>query len=170
MWRSEAKSGKLCKEGEVTLSLIVYCCTRLSVGMMLRLINTKSQRLIWRSSRWAINYTPRLSKFSFIFLLWLAWWLLCISWSVPAQTWMRWRPQLNSISPISSFSILLPPPSPTCFFLSLIISSWQMSSQPGLPQAARDSQHNSLEDNQLPPSPKVHKYSQKIRRQALKAC
>ena len=43
MWRKEAKSGKLRKEGEVTLSLIVHCCTRLSVGMMLTLINTKSQ-------------------------------------------------------------------------------------------------------------------------------
>ena len=160
MWRSEAKSGKLCKEGEVTLSLIVHCCILLSDGMILRLINTKSQWKIWRSSRWAINYTvPSLILNIFIFfLLWLAWWLLCNSWSVPAQTWMRWRPQLNSISPISSFSILLPPPSPTCFFLSLIISSWQMSSQPGLPQAARDSQHNSLEDNH-PPTAAVSKGS-----------
>ena len=43
MWRSEAKSGELRKEGEVTLSLIVHCCILLSDGMILRLINTKSQ-------------------------------------------------------------------------------------------------------------------------------
>ena len=35
---------------------IVYCCSRLSVDM---LINTESQRRIARSSSWAINYNDR---------------------------------------------------------------------------------------------------------------
>ena len=36
--------------------ILVNCCTRLSVGMMLRLINTKSQWEIQRLSKWPIDH------------------------------------------------------------------------------------------------------------------
>ena len=71
MWRSEVKSGKLRKEGEVTLTLIVHCFSRLSVGMILRLINTKNhcndKYEDHQDGQLTTLSPPRFSTFSFIF-------------------------------------------------------------------------------------------------------